>query len=220
MANINGDICPICYEDMGQIDLEFLPCCHKFHSKCIQEWKKRNPSCPLCKISIYTRDIDDNGRPAPSQLAEFANIAESSIFHNFDSQINDDAIQVRLRSLGLINCNGNYNDNVDASHSIRPLQLLLSENDDNNDDENQDIYAIINNGMENQLLNIISLPNEDIDEYPSNEEISSMQFNSDHVINEEARVNIDLHDHLLHTLRNMLINDSYEEEHNEEQNDK
>lgn len=55
--NINK--CSICLESIEN-DIEFLPCCHRFHTSCIQEWLKRKQICPLCKISIYA-NLDENG---------------------------------------------------------------------------------------------------------------------------------------------------------------
>lgn len=42
--------CTIClrtYKDRQRITI--LPCCHKFHSACINQWFKRSNRCPLCK---------------------------------------------------------------------------------------------------------------------------------------------------------------------------
>ncbi|OWZ23418.1 hypothetical protein PHMEG_0001721 [Phytophthora megakarya] len=52
----NEDVCPIClieFED-GE-DVRNLPCKHIFHVACIDEWLKRNTSCPMCKSNV---DLD------------------------------------------------------------------------------------------------------------------------------------------------------------------
>ncbi|KAG7402026.1 hypothetical protein PHYBOEH_007240 [Phytophthora boehmeriae] len=49
----NEDVCPIClieFED-GE-DVRNLPCKHIFHVACIDEWLKRNTSCPMCKSNV------------------------------------------------------------------------------------------------------------------------------------------------------------------------
>ncbi|KAM3144669.1 hypothetical protein pb186bvf_003276 [Paramecium bursaria] len=45
--------CPIClgnYEECERV--RFLPCLHRFHSKCIDKWLPTNSNCPLCKKNI------------------------------------------------------------------------------------------------------------------------------------------------------------------------
>ncbi|CAN0195880.1 unnamed protein product, partial [Hapterophycus canaliculatus] len=32
--------------------LRILPCLHKFHQPCIDEWLSRSPLCPLCNTSV------------------------------------------------------------------------------------------------------------------------------------------------------------------------
>lgn len=50
---MSDDPCSICFDEIQSIDAEFLPCCHKFHAKCILPWISEHKKCPLCKISIY-----------------------------------------------------------------------------------------------------------------------------------------------------------------------
>jgi hypothetical protein len=47
------DNCSICLEEITE-NPEFLPCAHRYHTNCINQWIGRNPTCPMCKISIYT----------------------------------------------------------------------------------------------------------------------------------------------------------------------
>ena len=51
--NNNNTNCPIC---LGKFKLgekeSSLPCLHFFHSNCIENWLKRNKSCPVCKLKI------------------------------------------------------------------------------------------------------------------------------------------------------------------------
>lgn len=41
--------CSICMEDITAETEHVIPCRHKFHSKCIHDWKKMNDTCPLCR---------------------------------------------------------------------------------------------------------------------------------------------------------------------------
>ncbi|TYZ64264.1 hypothetical protein PybrP1_003129 [[Pythium] brassicae (nom. inval.)] len=55
------EICPIClieFED--DEDVRNLPCRHIFHVPCIDEWFRRNTSCPMCKsdVDLEAEDID------------------------------------------------------------------------------------------------------------------------------------------------------------------
>ena len=41
--------CVICLDDFYGDEQEALRCGHHFHTKCIQRWLSRNPSCPQCR---------------------------------------------------------------------------------------------------------------------------------------------------------------------------
>ncbi|KAL4154973.1 hypothetical protein PRNP1_007087 [Phytophthora ramorum] len=58
-ASENEDVCPIClieFED-GE-DVRNLPCKHIFHVACIDEWLRRNTSCPMCKSNVDLDAVD------------------------------------------------------------------------------------------------------------------------------------------------------------------
>jgi len=45
--------CAVCLEDRKEGDeCCLLPCEHKFHSNCIQQWVEVNATCPLCRSSL------------------------------------------------------------------------------------------------------------------------------------------------------------------------
>lgn len=46
---IISEECPICMEH--SIDIA-LPCGHSFCTKCFQDWKSQNPTCPFCRMGI------------------------------------------------------------------------------------------------------------------------------------------------------------------------
>jgi hypothetical protein len=102
MSAPNDDKCTICYEDFTDLaDLEFLPCAHKFHSKCIQQWLSQKSTCPLCKISIYTQDLDENGNPvnpAPNHNLEHREMLES-VANIFNFIFSGDHISARRNRL-------------------------------------------------------------------------------------------------------------------------
>jgi len=47
------DTCCVCLEKMRMGDrVTQLPCKHKIHKKCIQQWAQKSASCPVCKAAI------------------------------------------------------------------------------------------------------------------------------------------------------------------------
>jgi len=47
------DQCSVCLENFRDGErLRLLPCMHKYHSCCIDEWFCNSPACPVCKHSI------------------------------------------------------------------------------------------------------------------------------------------------------------------------
>lgn len=46
----SSEECTICLEIMTTSS-KWLPCAHKFHTKCIDEWLRQTPSCPVCRTS-------------------------------------------------------------------------------------------------------------------------------------------------------------------------
>ena len=50
---LNDINCTICLEEFNN-DEEIikLKCNHLFHSKCIDDWIKKNQSCPLCRVNL------------------------------------------------------------------------------------------------------------------------------------------------------------------------
>lgn len=49
------DECPICLDIMGVGIV--LRCGHVFHEKCIESWKLRNESCPICRTPLKEQTI-------------------------------------------------------------------------------------------------------------------------------------------------------------------
>ncbi|CAL5340346.1 unnamed protein product [Camellia sinensis] len=50
----NCSECPICLEEfhVGN-EIRGLPCAHKFHVECIDEWLRLNVKCPRCRCSVF-----------------------------------------------------------------------------------------------------------------------------------------------------------------------
>lgn len=45
--------CPICLEEYVRREkVTVLPCKHDFHTRCVSEWARKNPSCPVCRADF------------------------------------------------------------------------------------------------------------------------------------------------------------------------
>ncbi|XP_026442177.1 RING finger protein 24-like [Papaver somniferum] len=47
-----AEVCSVCLQDIdvGDEDTKILSCnSHIFHNKCMVEWSRKNPNCPLCR---------------------------------------------------------------------------------------------------------------------------------------------------------------------------
>jgi len=38
--------------------MDFLPCCHLYHNKCITHWLQKNTTCPECRIPIFIQNLE------------------------------------------------------------------------------------------------------------------------------------------------------------------
>merc|ERR1712196_631384 len=45
--------CRVCFEKFEEGDrLRMLPCMHKYHTACIDQWFRNGHTCPVCKYSV------------------------------------------------------------------------------------------------------------------------------------------------------------------------
>lgn len=45
--------CPICLIEIQKNDqITFLACFHKYHTKCIKDWGRKQKTCPICLIDF------------------------------------------------------------------------------------------------------------------------------------------------------------------------
>ena len=52
--------CSICLEKLYKPDCSTLECNHKFHTGCINEWRKVSNTCPFCRAIIRSYGINMN----------------------------------------------------------------------------------------------------------------------------------------------------------------
>ncbi|KAI3875092.1 hypothetical protein MKW98_019665 [Papaver atlanticum] len=52
----DGEVCSVCLQDInvGDENTRVLKCSHIFHHRCMSEWSKRKPNCPLCRHDVRT----------------------------------------------------------------------------------------------------------------------------------------------------------------------
>ena len=52
------DKCSICMSNIED-KCYITPCNHKYHKECIDKWKERNNTCPMCRFKICEEKISD-----------------------------------------------------------------------------------------------------------------------------------------------------------------
>lgn len=50
--------CAICFEEYEKDDDRiFLPCCHSFHFRCVEEWISTRNTCPTCRCPVNDQNL-------------------------------------------------------------------------------------------------------------------------------------------------------------------
>mmetsp|Transcript_6649 Transcript_6649/g.15929 ORF Transcript_6649/g.15929 Transcript_6649/m.15929 type:complete len:137 (+) Transcript_6649:62-472(+) len=51
-------VCSVCMEGYcaGQ-EMRTLPCCHRFHRSCVDQWLQLSDTCPTCTTDAQARDV-------------------------------------------------------------------------------------------------------------------------------------------------------------------
>ena len=50
--------CPVCLENIQVSHATWLPCCHCFHTTCIDQWTRHHSTCPTCRIDIFSNVVN------------------------------------------------------------------------------------------------------------------------------------------------------------------
>lgn len=48
--------CPICREELKDLDLAISECKHKFHFNCLFRWIKKSNTCPICRQQLVCEE--------------------------------------------------------------------------------------------------------------------------------------------------------------------
>lgn len=152
--------CSICLEDIEN-DIEFLPCIHGFHRKCIDGWINENPLCPLCpicKVPLFLNTAEElSAYNEYKQHQDNIRDEESQFFQRVSSGQYDNAnpLRVRLESVS----NEHPNDIIiNAFRFINRLHRIgypepVQDGQDEPVQDGQDIQVWQNNMDQNNLDN-------------------------------------------------------------------
>ena len=55
--------CPVCLDPLSNQPTTKLKCDHIFHITCIDEWKERSNTCPMCRKAIDITNMASNNYP-------------------------------------------------------------------------------------------------------------------------------------------------------------
>lgn len=66
------EMCAICHDEL--LVARALPCAHVFHFKCIYNWLKSQPSCPICRQQVTANLFHQNNSIISQLLNFFSNI--------------------------------------------------------------------------------------------------------------------------------------------------
>lgn len=84
--------CAICAETIGPSDeLNVTPCGHLFHTKCLNTWLNRSPTCPQCRNKVTARTL----------VRLFLNVSLNDTVHTDPAQLQNenDGLELKIRTL-------------------------------------------------------------------------------------------------------------------------
>lgn len=81
-VNTIEEQCAICWTNMNETNARKLDCGHTFHTRCIDRWKRRNSTCPMCRTPFdqprykVRLTIEPDGENMEMRTSNIANIVE------------------------------------------------------------------------------------------------------------------------------------------------
>jgi hypothetical protein len=92
-----GDVCSICLASMTMTNSKKLDnCTHMFHTRCIDKWRKKQNSCPVCRepiehikytINIHIEPIGLRSSMTTSNVSNITNLF--GLDHNLENFMTD-----------------------------------------------------------------------------------------------------------------------------------
>jgi hypothetical protein len=128
-------MCAICHErvEPGAHDAQSLPCSHKrcashFHSACIQQWLRRQRSCPLCKRSVpmgsCTFDAAPSGPPPPPPEPP---ARDDYYIYPESNEVYNDALHARVAAAFEARYGTTYDEEDDEDEDKEDVEGLVRE---------------------------------------------------------------------------------------------
>lgn len=101
--------CAVCFSSMNDTTSRTLDCGHMFHTRCIDRWKRRSHTCPMCRapfdLPMYRVKItiEPDGRVIENVTSNISNITDFfGIDHqNIDNFFTD--IRFAVQNMDLLN---------------------------------------------------------------------------------------------------------------------
>ena len=159
---ILSDTCNICLGEMKTF--VFVLCGHSFHKECISEWLSKQQTCPCCRVSLKSKDIQEELNNTEQQINDYNNIIITNEFIEWFFEMAriyidmsnicllDMLFVVQTNRSNLIYFMNTFNNDIrNISIDVFELELKLNyianfvrnvnENEDENDeDENYDNF--------------------------------------------------------------------------------
>ena len=75
MENIEEEVCPICYDTIGNTNKMILECSHTYHTTCGITWLRTHNTCPTCRIEVYENEnqteLENNNNPVDENTFDY-----------------------------------------------------------------------------------------------------------------------------------------------------
>lgn len=127
-----NNTCTICLEDMNAENVRYLPCCHGFHTKCINEWLKTHDTCPECRLSLANGLVFDGSILAMTDL-DFND--DQGTFSSVGNQYFTEIIENKNGSVSLGSINIYKKDMAEIKQYIKTQVSLVPRSTSANLDE-------------------------------------------------------------------------------------
>jgi hypothetical protein len=81
-TNTIQEQCSICWTSMNETNSRKLDCGHTFHTRCIDRWKRRNSTCPMCRAPFdqpmykIRLTIEPDGENMEMRTSNISNIVQ------------------------------------------------------------------------------------------------------------------------------------------------
>lgn len=100
--------CAVCFSGMNETNSRKLDCGHTFHSSCIDRWKRRSHTCPMCRapfdLPMYRVrvTIEPEGRTMETLTSNISNLTDIfGLDNHIDNLFTD--IRFAVQNIDILN---------------------------------------------------------------------------------------------------------------------